>query len=128
MSYRFIPTKVHGALDYIVAIALIFAPMIFGFQSVGGAAVMVPMVLGIGLFLYSLLTDYEWGVIKVISMPYHLMIDIAAAVLLLLSPFIFGFNDEALNAWLPHVIVGIAVILVVICSQRTPATTDHMAM
>lgn len=128
MSYRFIPTKVHGALDYIVAIALIFAPMIFGFQSVGGAAVMVPMVLGIGLFLYSLLTDYEWGVIKVISMPYHLMIDIAAAVLLLLSPFIFGFNDEALNAWLPHVIVGIAVILVVICSQRTPASTDHMAM
>ncbi|HEX6416275.1 MAG TPA: SPW repeat protein [Candidatus Saccharimonadales bacterium] len=128
MSYRFIPTKVHGALDYIVAIALIFAPMIFGFQSVGGAAVMVPMVLGIGLFLYSLLTDYEWGVIKVISMPYHLMIDIAAAVLLLLSPFIFGFNDEALNAWVPHVIVGIAVILVVICSQRTPATTDHMAM
>jgi len=128
MSYRFIPTKVHGALDYIVAIALIFAPMIFGFQSVGGAAVMVPMVLGIGLFLYSLLTDYEWGVIKVISMPYHLMIDIAAALLLLLSPFIFGFNDEALNAWLPHVVVGAAVILVVICSQRTPASGDHMAM
>lgn len=128
MSYRFIPTKVHGALDYIVAIALIFAPMIFGFQSVGGAAVTIPMVLGVGLFLYSLLTNYEWGVIKVISMPYHLMIDIAAALLLLLSPFIFGFSDEALNIWLPHVLVGIAVILVVVCSQREPGAPDRMAM
>lgn len=121
MSLQFIPTKIHGALDYIVAIALIFAPMIFGFQSVGGAAVAIPMILGVGLFLYSLLTNYEWGVFKVINMRYHLVIDVLASSLLLLSPFLFGFADEALNVWLPHVIVGITVILVVICSQRDPA-------
>jgi hypothetical protein len=123
MSLQFIPTKIHGALDYIVAIALIFAPMIFGFQSVGGAAVAIPMILGVGLFLYSLLTNYEWGVFKVINMRYHLVIDVLASSLLLLSPFLFGFADEALNVWLPHVIVGITVILVVICSQRDPAVT-----
>ena len=55
MSYKFIPTKVHGALDYIVAIALILAPWLFGFASMGGPAVVIPIVLGIGLFLYSLL-------------------------------------------------------------------------
>jgi hypothetical protein len=123
MSLQFIPTKIHGALDYIVAIALIFAPMIFGFQSVGGATVAIPMILGVGLFLYSLLTNYEWGVFKVINMRYHLVIDVLASSLLLLSPFLFGFADEALNVWLPHVIVGITVILVVICSQRDPAVT-----
>jgi hypothetical protein len=123
MSLQFIPTKIHGALDYIVAIALIFAPMIFGFQSVGGAAVAIPMILGVGLFLYSLLTNYEWGVFKVINMRYHLVIDVLASSLLLLSPFLFGFADEALNVWLPHVIVGITVILVVNCSQRDPAVT-----
>ena len=73
MGIRFIPTKVHGALGYIVAVALLLAPMIFGFQSVGGAAVAVPMILGAGLFLYSLCTNYEWGVFKIISMPYHLI-------------------------------------------------------
>lgn len=128
MSYKFIPTKVHSVLDYIVAIALIFAPMLFGFQSVGGAAVIIPMVLGVGLFLYSLLTDYEWGVIRIISMPYHLVIDIIASVFLLVSPLLFGFSDEAVNVWLPHVAVGIAVILVVLFSQTQPSKPEHLAM
>jgi hypothetical protein len=122
MSLRFIPTKIHGALDYIVAIALIFAPMIFGFQSVGGAAVIIPVVLGIGLFLYSLFTNYEWGLIKVLGMPYHLIVDVVASVVLALSPFIFGFVKETPNAWVPHIVVGLTVILVVICSKTQPGT------
>jgi hypothetical protein len=121
MSLQFIPTKVHGALDYIVAIALLFAPMIFGFKEVGGAAVAIPMVLGAGLLLYSILTNYEWGVFKVINMRYHLIIDTIAASLLALSPFLFGFSDEAPNAWLPHIVVGITVLIVVLCSKTAPA-------
>ena len=124
MSLRFIPTKVHGALDYIVAIALLLAPMIFGFQEVGGAAVAIPMVLGAGLFLYSLFTNYEWGVFKVLNMRYHLIVDVIASTLLLLSPFIFGFINQAPNAWVPHVAVGITVILVVLCSKTAPATEN----
>lgn len=117
---KFIPTKVHGVLDYIVAIALIFAPMIFGFSQVGGAAVIIPIVLGIGLFLYSLFTKYEWGLIKVIGMPYHLVIDIIASVFLALSPWLFGFANQAWNVWVPHVAVGITVILVVLFSKTQP--------
>jgi hypothetical protein len=124
MSLRFIPTKVHGALDYIVAIALLLAPMIFGFQEVGGAAVAIPMVLGAGLFLYSLFTNYEWGVFKVLNMRYHLIVDVIASTLLLLSPFIFGFINQAPNAWVPHIAVGITVILVVLCSKTAPATEN----
>lgn len=120
MSYQFIPTKVHGALDYIVGIALILAPWIFGFMEVGGPAVIIPMVLGVGLIVYSLFTKYEWGLIKVLGMPYHLIIDVVAALFLAASPFIFGFYTQAPNAWVPHVVVGIAVILVVIFSQRQP--------
>lgn len=122
MSYQFIPTRVHGALDYIVGIALIIAPWLFGFMEVGGPAVVIPMVLGVGLIVYSLFTKYEWGLVKVLGMPYHLIIDTIAAVFLAASPFIFGFNAEVPNAWVPHVVVGIAVILVVIFSQRQPAT------
>lgn len=121
MNYRFIPTKVHGVLDYIVAIALFFAPWIFGFSKVGGAAVIIPMILGVGLFLYSLFTKYEWGLIKVIGMPIHLLFDVVASVFLALSPFLFGFYTMALNVWLPHVLVGIVVIIVVIFTQPQPA-------
>lgn len=119
MSYKIIPTKVHGVLDYIVAIALFFAPMIFGFQNVGGAAVIIPMVLGVGLAAYSIFTKYEWGIIKVLSMPYHLVFDIVASIFLAVSPFLFGFSDKPLNVWLPHVVVGVTVVLVVILSQTS---------
>lgn len=121
MGYRFIPTKVHGVLDYLVAIALILAPMIFGFAGMGGPAVIIPMILGVGLILYSLFTSYEWGLFKVIGMPFHLVFDILASVFLVLSPFIFGFYDPSMpNVWLPHVVVGLAVIAVVIFSAPQP--------
>ena len=122
-SIRFLPTKVHGALDYIVGLALILAPNIFQFADIGGPAVLIPRLLGVVLIVYSLITRYEWGVIKLISMPYHLTIDFLAALFLALSPFLFGFNNKEPNAWLPHVVVGIAVILVVIVSKTRPGSS-----
>ena len=121
-AIRFLPTSVHGVLDYLVGIVLIAAPWIFGFAYVGGAAVIVPIVLGIALILYSLVTRYELGIpgIKFLPMPYHLVIDFVAAVFLALSPWIFGFASKPLNVWLPHLVVGIAVIVVVIVSQTHP--------
>lgn len=124
---RFIPTKVHGILDYVVGVALIAAPWLFGFASVGGAAVVIPVVLGIGLIVYSLFTKYEWGPFKLIPMPVHLVFDIVASLFLALSPWIFGFAGEALNVWLPHVVVGIAVIVVVLFSQPQPAGEPRVA-
>ncbi|MFZ2836468.1 MAG: hypothetical protein WAZ21_04055 [Candidatus Saccharimonadales bacterium] len=124
---KFISSKVHGILDYVVAVALFFAPVLFGFQSVGGAAVIVPMVLGIILAIYSLCTQYELGVFKVLDFQYHLAIDVLAAVFLAVSPFLFGFIDQAANVWLPHIIVGIAVILVVIFSKPVPASSPTAA-
>lgn len=121
-SIRFLPTSVHGVLDYLVGIALIAAPWIFGFASVGGAAVYVPIILGIALILYSLVTKYELGIpgIKFLPMPYHLVIDFLAAAFLAASPWIFGFASKPLNVWLPHLVVGIVVILVVLVSQTHP--------
>lgn len=119
-SIRILPTKVHGVLDYLVGFALIAAPLLFGFSDVGGAAVWLPRVLGVALIVYSLLTRYEWGVVKVLPMAYHLVIDFLAAALLAVSPFVFGFVGDKPNAWLPHVVVGIVVILVVLVSQTQP--------
>jgi hypothetical protein len=125
-SIRFLPTSVHGILDYIVGIVLIAAPWIFGFAYVGGAALIVPIVLGIALILYSLITRYEWGIpgIRFLQMPYHLLIDFVAAAFLAASPWIFGFAYKPLNVWLPHLVVGIVVIVVVLVSQTHPRTAE----
>jgi hypothetical protein len=113
---------VHGIFDYIGDIALIACPFIFGFYSMGGIAVILPIVLGFGLILYSLLTDYERGIpaMKFIPMPVHLVLDFVAAAFLVVAPFLFGFANQGLNVWLPFVIAGVGVILLVIVSQAHP--------
>ena len=78
---RFIPTKFHAPLDYIVGAALIAAPWIFQFSE-HTAATVVPIILGIGLIAYSLFTNYELGIWKVAPMAVHNLIDIAAGALL----------------------------------------------
>lgn len=125
---RFLPTKIHGLLDYLVGLALIAAPNIFQFSQVGGAAVAVPRVLGVGLIVYSIFTDYEWGVIRKIPMSYHLLVDYIAAGALVLSPFAFGFAEQGLNVWLPHVAVGLTVVAVVAVSKpgvAVPGVTKY---
>jgi uncharacterized membrane protein HdeD (DUF308 family) len=106
---RFIPTRFHAPLDYIVGAALIVAPWIFQFSE-HTAATTVPIVLGIGLTAYSLFTNYELGAWKVAPMAVHNLIDIAAGTLLAASPWIFGFADETANVWAPHLVVGLAAI------------------
>ena len=118
-TIRFVPTSVHGIFDYIGGIALIACPFIFGFYSMSGIAVILPIVLGIGLILYSLLTDYEHGIsaLKFIPMPVHLILDFVAAAFLVAAPFLFGFANQGLNVWLPFVVAGVGVILLVLVSQ-----------
>jgi SPW repeat len=114
---RFIPTKLHGPLDYIVGAALIAAPWIFQFSE-HTAATVIPVVLGVGLILYSLFTDYELGVRRLFPMSVHNLIDIAAGALLAASPWIFGFADEPANVRVPHLIVGLAAIFLGLATKQ----------
>jgi len=100
----------HGILDYPVGIVLIAAPWIFGFSDVGGAAVAVPIVIGALVILQSLITNYELSIADILPLSAHLAMDAVLGAFLALSPWIFGFSDEGANAWVPHVVVGVAMI------------------
>ena len=114
---RFIQTKFHAPLDYIVGAALIASPWIFSFSDTTAPTV-VSIVLGIGLIAYSLFTNYELGVWKVAPMAVHNLIDIVAGTLLAASPWIFGFADETANVWLPFVVVGLAAIFLGLTTEQ----------
>lgn len=116
---RFIPTRVHGPLDYIVGAALIAAPWIFQFSD-HTAATVVPIVLGVGLIVYSLFTDYELGLVRVLPMAVHNLFDVAAGALLAASPWIFGFADETANVWAPHLVAGIAAVGLGLVTKQHP--------
>ena len=50
----------------------------------------------------------------------HNLFDIAAGIVLIASPWIFGFADEDANFWAPHVIVGAAAIVLGLVTQQHP--------
>lgn len=110
-----IPTRVHGVLDYLVGTMLILAGAAWlGANNAAGA---VPLVLGAATILYSLVTAYELGAIRVLPMRAHLALDLISGIFLALSPWILGFTDRV---WAPHLLAGLLEILVVSLSAHAP--------
>lgn len=113
---RFIPTRVHGVLDYLVGLVLIVAPWVLNFDR-GGAETWVPVILGVGAILYSLVTNYELGMVKKLPMKTHLTLDVLSGVLLAASPWLFNFDEYV---YLPHLIFGIVEIMAGLMTKTHP--------
>lgn len=113
---RFIPTKIHGILDYTVGGFIAASPWLLGFAR-GGAETKVPEAAGKAAVVYSLLTDYEWGVKKVIPMRHHLLLDLASGVFLAVSPWLFGFYKKT---FLPHLLLGAFEISAALLTKQEP--------
>jgi hypothetical protein len=113
---RFIPTKVHGILDYASGALFIASPWLFGFAD-KPAAKWVPLAAGGAALGSSLFTDYELGAVRKIPMPAHLGLDVAEGALLAASPWLFGF---AKKVYLPHLIFGAFALGAGLLTQKTP--------
>ncbi|MXQ11084.1 SPW repeat domain-containing protein [Microvirga makkahensis] len=100
---RFLPTRIHGAIDYSWGVALLASPWLFGFADTTTAK-WVAIVFGVGAILYSAFTAYELGVLRILPMTLHLMLDGVAGALLAASPFLLGFSGRV---YLPHVLFGL---------------------
>jgi hypothetical protein len=109
-----IPTKVHGFLDYLVGLLLITAPWLFGFAAVSPAS-LIAIALGTITVFYSLITNYELGIIPLISFKVHLILDLLSGAILFCAPWIFNFSEYV--RW-PHVTLGLLEIIVVLLSKR----------
>jgi hypothetical protein len=103
-------------LDYGVGALLIVAPWLFGFAD-GGPRMWIPILLGAGAIIYSLLTDYELGVARAIPMTTHLALDAASGVFLAASPWLFGFADDV---WFPHLVLGLFEVGASLTTQTRP--------
>lgn len=115
-----ISTYTHGVFDYIAGIILIIAPNIFGFAHVGGAPVVVARVIGIIFIIQALFTNYELGLFKVLPMRAHLFGDYVLSIFLAISPWLFRFNTQPPNVWVPHLVVGVLVYLLTLMTYREP--------
>jgi len=112
---RFIPTRIHGILDYVMGSVLIVVPMLFVFHR--GAESALPITLGFVLIIYSSLTDYEMGAMGFTPMRVHLVLDVISGLLLIASPWLFGF---ASHLWMPHVVLGALMVGAALVTRTIP--------
>jgi hypothetical protein len=105
---KIINTRLHGVLDYTVAVLLIAMPWILGFAE-SGCETWIPVIAGATTIVYSLLTRYEYSISPLIPMRTHLWLDALSGVALIATPYLFGYTDRF---YLPQVFAGILELLV----------------
>lgn len=119
-----ITRRTHGVLDYLVALVLIFSPLLLGMER-GSVEARVPVMLGWATLAYSLLTRYELGVFKVLPFGAHLALDGLSGIVLAISPWLFQFSDRI---WVPHLVLGLAELGVVAMTRATTGAAPGAPM
>lgn len=110
MPLRFVSRSIHAWLDYPVALALMTLPFILGLGQSNPAALWLSVVAGAAAFILTLLTDHQFGVLKVVPYPVHLAVDLMVGLVFLAAPVLFGFTGlDAAFYW----INGAAVVAVI---------------
>ena len=94
---------------------LIAAPWLLGFAD-DGPATYIPVALGAGALVYSIPTNYECGVVRLIPFPVHLLLDVLSGAFLAVSPWLFGFSNKV---YLPHLIFGLIEIAAGIMTRES---------
>lgn len=113
---KLISIKLHSILDYIFGIILLLSPWIFMFNKDlynAGA----PVVIGAFVIGYSLFTNYNYSLAKIIPFRFNLFLDVCCGVVLAASPWIFNFEDIV---YIPHLFLGGVQILLAANTNRDP--------
>ena len=140
MPFQFISNKIHGAIDYLAAIALIALPFVLELGVATVAATVtaeggvkpdaeavkmtayivryLSVAVGVLLLVYSLLTRYSLGGLKLIPFGLHLGIDLLAGVAFIVVAFVLGF--VGIDQYY-YIVAGAVVIVLVILTN--PSTT-----
>jgi hypothetical protein len=115
-----IPAFVHGLLEYIAGALLIAAPFLFAFDS--DTATAVSIIAGVALLIIAASTAMSTGIIKSIPVPAHVILDYALAILLIASPFLFGFDGDG-TATAFFIVLGVVHLLLTIATRFLAADT-----
>jgi len=105
-------TRVHAALDYSFSLFLMLAPAIFGFGE-AKAETTIPIISGVMICFYSFFTNYDGGLYHYFTYKLHCILDLLIGLLIMTSPWLFGFKDFVFK---PHFYIGLCFSIVALIS------------
>ena len=88
---KVISSFIHGLIDYIVVIFLLSAPSMFEFSDLVSTVI---YILGGVHLLLTILTNFDLGIIKVIPLAAHGLIELIVAILLVASPWLLQVSGN----------------------------------
>jgi len=121
---KFLTAKLHGLGDYAAAAVLIIAPFVINLAEQSVVAHWASIAGGVGLIIYSLLTDYAFSVAKIISFKMHLLLDSLAGLVLIALAFALKLEGIA---QIYMIAMGAGVLLVVAVSQTDVDAAEDLA-
>lgn len=99
------PTQ-HGYLDYVTVVLFVVAPTLIGLT--GMAGILAYALAGIHLAM-TLVTDFPLGVAKLLPFTVHGWVERVVGPVLILLPFVLGFDAFA---QIFYIVIGIVIVLV----------------
>jgi hypothetical protein len=100
---RFIPTKIHGAMDYMTVVALLALPRLLDFSD---RATTLLTAIAVMALLYTLLTRFELGAFRVLPVKVHLALDFLSGLLLVAAPYLIVPQENS-TARTVMIVIGV---------------------
>lgn len=117
---KFINSRLHGILDYVVVAFLLLSPSIFNLPELTALFTYVLGGIHLGLTLF---TNFEAGVIKIIPLKIHGMIELIVSIALIGVAFYFGSREGSLARNF-YIAFGAAVFFTWLGTDYTTAETS----
>jgi hypothetical protein len=117
---KIINTKIHGLIDYLMVIVLVATPRLCQLEFGNPECAIFYIMAAVGL-VYSILTKYELGLLRILPMKLHLISDVLFGILLASSPWWLGFSERI---YLPHLLLGIIAIIVAAITKTNVDNVD----
>ena len=105
MERRFVPLRLHAALDYATGPTLVAAPRLLRMNGARGST-LPPKLVGAATTALTALSDHGLAARRVVPMRAHLAADAVGGVLLAALPWVTGAARGGARYWLPHALVG----------------------
>lgn len=113
----FISTTLFGYINYVLALVMMSSPWLFGFAHFGGAAFFFPFMFGWFHLLMAIFSISKAGMVGIFPIQMHCTLETITGFVFVVIPWMYGFHAKV---WLPHVIMGIVLLILGIYTKNSP--------
>ena len=117
-----INTVTHGVLDYVSVVTLLAVPRLFGWSN---PVRNLLSIAALSTLVYSVLTRYELGLVKILPMRAHLAFDASSGALFCAAPLLLKGTER--NARIAMVGIGLFEIAAASLTQPEPSDVHESA-